>query len=193
MKKVIFLLLILPVMLTGQNYLFEITPTGGLFDVEVTNDPNEAYPRSKTDFGLLDTANFQLVAYQRIADAKSKEAQRMNEALKFYLSAEQTEAAFSAHVALDYDTYANSQWLATYDGAYLYTVRGTATNFNIVISQGELRRQSNNNPLASIQAQQSGWFTVTLLATSEKVDLYQFGNVWWGKNAAGKFVTLKKL
>ncbi len=32
-----------------------------------------------------------------------------------------------------------------------------------------------------------------MIAVGEVVNLYQFGNTWVGKNAAGQFVTLKKL
>lgn len=191
MKKAIFIFLFLPVMLTGQNYLFEITPTAGQFRVLITDDTKEAYPRDITDFGLLDTAGFQLFAYQRMEQAKSRQAQLMAQSFLAALNAEQTAAAVGTYVPVDYSIWA-AQYLSTYAGNYQYRVRGTATNFPVYITaEGELRRTSNNNLLATITPNTANWMTVT--AGQTIVQLYQMGNIWVGRNASNQIVTLKKL
>ena len=193
MKKAIFLLLFLPVMLTGQNYLFEITPTAGQFRVLITDDTREAYPRDITDFGLVDTAELQLLAYQRIENARNRQAQLAIGALIADLNAEQTAAAIGAYIPLNYSAWINGNLAGVYDGVYQYTVRGTAVNYPVVITGAQLRRQSNNNLLATLSARSNNWIQATVNGTNEVVNLYQFGNTWVGKNAAGQFVTLKKL
>ena len=192
MKKLIFLFLLLPCFVQAQNYLFEITPTNGEFRVLVTDDTKEAYPRDITDFGEVDTAALQLLAYQRIENARSRQASLMAQSFLAELNAEQTAAAIDAVVPLNYSAWINGNLAGVYDGVWQYTVRGTATNFNVVIDGAEMRRQSTNNLLATISARANNWIRATVQATSEVINLYQFGNVFVGKNAAGQIVTLKK-
>lgn len=193
MKKAIFLFLLLPLFATGQNYLFEITPINGEFRVLITDDTKEAYPRDITDFGLLDTANLQLLAYQRIENARNRQASLAIQALIADLNAAQTAAAIGAYIPLNYSAWINGNLAGVYDGVYQYTVRGTAVNYPVVITGAQLRRQSNNNLLATLSARSNNWIQATVNGTNEVVNLYQFGNTWVGKNAAGQFVTLKKL
>jgi hypothetical protein len=193
MKKLIFLFLLLPCFVQAQNYLFEITPTAGEFRVLVTDDTKEAYPRDITDFGEVDTAALQLLAYQRIENARSRQASLMAQSFLAELNAEQTAAAIGAVVPLNYSAWINSNLAGVYDGIYQYAVRGTAVNYPVVITGAELRRQSNNNLLATLSARSNNWLRATVNGTGEVVNLYQFGNAWVGKNAAGQVVTLKKL
>ncbi len=192
MKKTAFLFLFSTVAFfaPAQNYLFEITPTAGQFRLLVTDDSREAYPRDMTDFGLLDTAQLQLLAYQRIEQMKAREANLMAQSFLARLNAEQTAAAVDDFVSLDYPAFA-AQWLPTYDGNYQYQVRGTATNFAVFIANGELRRTSNNNLLATITPQAANWFVAT--NGGVPVQLYQSGNFWVGRNANNQIVTLKRL
>lgn len=192
MKKTTFLFLFLVCALfaQAQNYLFEITPTQGKFRLLVTDDSREAYPRDMTDFGLLDTAQLQLLAYQRIEQMKVREANLTAQTFMARLNAEQTAGAVDDFVSLDYPAYA-SQWLSSYAGNYQYQVRGTATNFAVVIANGELRRASNNNLLATITAQSANWFAAT--NGGVPVQLYQSGNFWVGRNSSNQIVTLKRL
>lgn len=97
------------------------------------------------------------------------------------------------NIPLDYQAWINGNLAGVYDGAYQYTVRGTAVNYPVVITGAKLRRQSNNNLLATLSARSNNWIRATVNGTNEVVNLYQFGNTWVGKNAAGQFVTLKKL
>lgn len=193
MKKAIFIFLFLPVMLTGQNYLFEITPTNGEFRVLITDDTREAYPRDITDFGTIDTANLQLLAYQRIEAARSRQASLAISALIADLNAEQTAAAIGAYIPLNYSAWINGNLAGVYNGAYQYTERNTATNLTVLIDGANLRRQSNNAVIATLSARSNNWIRATLTAGGEVVNLYQFGNTWVGKRANGNFVTLKKL
>lgn len=193
MKKAIFLFLFLPLFATGQNYLFEITPTNGEFRVLVTDDTKEAYPRDITDFGTLDTANLQLLAYQRIEAARSRQASLAISALIADLNAEQTAAAIGAFIPLNYAAWINGNLAGVYDGAYQYTERNTATNLTVLIDGAKLRRQSDNAVIATLSARSNNWIRATLTAGGEVVNLYQFGNTWVGKRANGNFVTLKKL
>lgn len=62
-----------------------------------------------------------------------------------------------------------------------------------LVTWAVLRRQSNNNLLATLSARSNNWLRATVNGTNEVVNLYQFGNTWVGRNAAGQFVTLKKL
>lgn len=192
MKKTAFLFLfsVCAFFAPAQNYLFEITPTAGQFRLLVTDDSREAYPRDMTDFGLLDTAQLQLLAYQRIEQMKAREASFMAQSFLARLNAEQTAGAVDDFVTLDYPTFA-AQWLTTYAGNYQYQVRGTATNFAVFIANGELRRTSNNNLLATITPQAANWFVAT--NGGVPVQLYQSGNFWVGRNASNQIVTLKRL
>lgn len=50
-----------------------------------------------------------------------------------------------------------------------------------------------NAEQTATSARSNNWIQATVSGTNEVVNLYQFGNTWVGKNAAGQFVTLKKL
>lgn len=50
-----------------------------------------------------------------------------------------------------------------------------------------------NAEQTATSARSNNWIQATVNGTNEVVNLYQFGNTWVGKNAAGQFVTLKKL
>jgi len=191
LKKIGFLFLILPAIVQGQNYLFEITPTAGEFRVLITDDTREAYPRDITDFGLVDTATLQLLAHQRIEQAKSRQSSLLAQSFLAALNAEQTASGVGAVVPIDYAAFAAAQWATAYDGNYQYQVRGTATNFGVYIDGAELRRTSNNNLLATITPQSANWFTAT--NGGVPVQLYQAGNIWVGRNANNQIVTLKRL
>lgn len=193
MKKLIFLFLLLPCFVQAQNYLFEITPQDGQFRVLVTDDTKEAYPRDITDFGTMDTAALQLLAYQRIEQARSRQAAIMAQSFVAELNAEQTAAAIGAVIPLNYSAWINGNLAGVYDGVWQYQVRGTAINYPVVITGAELRRQSNNNLLATLSARSNNWIQATVSATNEVVNLYQFGNVFVGKNAGGQVVTLKRI
>ena len=194
MKKLIFLFLLLPCFVQAQNYLFEIEYVGdGKHTLEWTDDPNESYPRKKTDFGPMDTAQLQLMVYQSLEQTLNKQASIMARSFEAQLKAEQSTASIGAVIPLNYQGWINSQLAGVYDGVWKYEVRGTATNLNIVITGAELRRQSNNALLAILSARANNWLRVTLQATSEVINLYQFGNAWVGYNAAGQIVTLKRL
>ena len=193
MKKLIFLFLFLPCIAGAQNYLFEIVPTAGQFRVLVTDDTREAYPRDVTDFGTIDTANLRLLAYQRIEQARNRQASLAISALIADLNAEQTKAAIEAVIALDYQGWINGNLAGVNDGAYQYTERGTATNLAVVIEGGNLKRQSDNVVLATLSARANNWIRATLTTGGEIVNLYQFGNTWVGKRSNGNFVTMKKL
>jgi hypothetical protein len=193
MKKLIFLFLLLPCIAGAQNYLFEITSINGEFRVLVTDDTREAYPRDITDFGTIDTANLQLLAYQRIEQARSRQASLSISALIADLNAEQTVAAIGAFIPLNYSAWINGNLAGVNDGAYQYTERNTATNLAVVIDGGNLKRQSDNVVLATLSARANNWIRATLTTGGEVVNLYQFGNTWVGKRANGNFVTLKKL
>jgi hypothetical protein len=192
MKKLIFLFLLLPCFVQAQNYLFEITPTNGEFRVLVTDDTREAYPRDITDFGTLDTATLTLLAYQRIEQARSRQASLAISALIADLNAEQTATAIGATVTLNYAAWINANLAGVYDGVYQYTERGTATNLAVVIDGANLRRQSDNVVIATLSARANNWIRATLTSGGEIVNLYQFGNTWVGKRANGNFVTMKK-
>jgi hypothetical protein len=193
MKKIIFISLLFPVLLSGQNYLFEITPVGANFRLQITEDTREAYPRDVTDFGTIDTATLQAVAYQRIEQAWSIQGQRMTEAFLAELNAEQTENAIGQVVPLDYEAYASARFANAFDGNYQYQVRGTAVNFLVFIDGYELRRTSNNNLLGNIQPLSSNSLAITTTgATPETVNVYQFGIFWVGRNAADEIVILKR-
>jgi len=193
MKKLTFLFLfsVGAFFAPAQNYLFEITPSAGQFRLLVTDDTREAYPRDITDFGLIDTAELQLLAYQRIENAKARQSSLLASSFLAELNAEQTGGAIDDYVTLNYSAWAASQWAAAYNGNYQYQVRGTATNFAVYISGAELRRTSNNNLLATITPQAANWFTAT--NGGVPVQLYQSGNFWVGRNASGQIVTLKRL
>jgi hypothetical protein len=192
MKNIILIFLLLPCFVQAQNYLFEITPTNGEFRVLVTDDTREAYPRDITDFGTLDTATLTLLAYQRIEQARSRQASLAISALIADLNAEQTATAIGATVTLDYQAWINGNLAGVYDGVYQYTERGTATNLAVVIDGANLRRQSDNVVIATLSARANNWIRATLTSGGEIVNLYQFGNAWVGKRANGNFVTMKK-
>jgi hypothetical protein len=99
----------------------------------------------------------------------------------------------AAVIPLNYQAWINGNLAGVYDGNWQYRVRGTAINIPVVISGAELRRQSDNMLLATLSARANNWIRATVSATSEVVDLYQFGTVFVGKNAAGQVVTLKRL
>lgn len=193
MKKLIFLFLALPIFAAGQNYLFEIVPTGAQFRVLVTDDTREAYPRDVTDFGLLDSATFQLLAYQRIEQARNRQATLAIQALIADLNAEQTATSIGAVIPLDYQAWINGNLAGVFDGAYQYVERGTATNLAVVIDGGNLKLQSNNAVVATLSARANNWIRATLTTGGEVVNLYQFGTTWVGKRLNGNFVTMKKL
>ena len=198
MKKLIFLFLFLPCIAGAQNYLFEIVPTEVTpsvwhFRVLVTDDTKESYPRDITDFGTIDTAELRLLAYQRIEQARSRQASLAISALIADLNAEQTATAIGAQITLDYQAWINGNLAGVNDGAYQYTERNTATNLAVVIDGGNLRRQSDNVVLATLSARANNWIRATLTTGGEIVNLYQFGNTWVGKRANGNFVTMKKL
>jgi len=196
MKRILFFLLSVVAFSAttqAQNYLFEITPANGEFRVLITDDTRESYPRDITDFGLVDTANLQLLAYQRIEQARSREASLRIQALIADLNAEQTATSVGGVVVLNYQAWINARLAGVYDGNYQYQVRGTATNLEVVISGGDLLRASDNVVLATLSGMSSNWIQVTVVGSGEVIDLYQFGNTWVGKNAAGQFVTLKRI
>lgn len=187
-QAIIFILLALPFFATGQNYLFEITPTNGQFRLLVTDDTREVYPRDNiVDFGLLDTATFVAVGINRIQDAKKTQANKMAQSFLSELSAQQTSEQMGAFVEINYDTWAAAQFANSYDGNYKYEVRGTGTNFNVYISGTQLRRTGNNNLLATITPHTTNWFTVA------GVEMYQLGGFFVGRNATNQIVTLKRL
>jgi hypothetical protein len=192
MKNIIFIFLLLPCFVQAQNYLFEITPTNGQFRVLVTDDTREAYPRDIRDFGTMDTATLTLLAYQRIEEARSRQAALLAQSFVAELNADQTATAIGAAIPLNYPAWINDRMAGTLDGVWQYQVRGTAVDFAVVIEGAELRRQSNNNLLATLSARANNWIRATSSATQEVVNLFQLGNAWVGRNAAGQIVTLKK-
>jgi hypothetical protein len=188
MKNLIFLSLLFPLCLTGQNFIFEIVPTAGQFRVLITDDSQEAYPRPVTDYGLLDSTAVQQLAYTIIEQANNRFASLQSQTFFSQLKADQAQAAFAARVPLNY-----AEWIASrvnYDGQYQYVVRGTATNFPVTITGTSLTRNSNGNQLATITPRSHNWMRLTSGQTV--VDLYQFGAVWVGRNN-GNIVTLRRL
>jgi len=190
MKRLIFLLLLLPLAATSQNYIYEITATGGRFRVLVTDNSREAYPRDIVDYGLLDTASLVLFAYQGIEEMKAREANLQAQIFLAQLRASQLTAAVSARTPLNYAAYAAQRWETAYDGNYLYEVRGVGQPMSVYIQGGQLRRTSNNNVLATVTPQAANWFTAT--NGGVPVQLYQYGNIWVGRNSNGQIVTLRR-
>ena len=190
MKRLIFFLLLLPVLATSQNYIYEITATGGQFRVLVTDNSRESYPRDVVDYGLLDTASLVLFAYQGIEEMKAREANLQAQIFLAQLRGAQLTTAVSARTPLNYADYAAQRWAEAYDGNYLYEVRGAGQPMSVYIQGGQLRRTSNNNVLATVTAQAANWFTAT--NGGVPVQLYQYGNIWVGRNANAQIVTLRR-
>jgi hypothetical protein len=192
MKKLIFLFLLLPCFVQAQNYTYEITPQqDGKFQIIQWDETNGTQGAPGTRW-LFDTSEFRLFTYQLIEHQRNAEASIQARAFLQDLKVMQTVEQVGQFIALDYAGWINGNLAGVYDGVWKYEVRGTATNFNVVISGVELRRQSNNNLLATLSARANNWLRVTLQATSEVINLYQFGNAWVGKRANGNFVTMKK-
>jgi hypothetical protein len=193
MKNIILIFLLLPCFVQAQNYLFEIEYVGnGNHTLEWTDDPNEAYPRKKTDFGPMDTAQLQLTVYQHLEGVLNRQAAIMARSFASQLNAEQTTEAVGAIIPLNYQAWINGNLAGVYDGVWTYRVRGTATNLPVVITGGDVRRQSDNVLIATLSARANNWLRVTVQGSGEIINLYQFGADWVGYNAAGQIVTLKK-
>jgi hypothetical protein len=191
MKRLIFFLFLLPLALTGQNYLYEITPINGTFRVLVTDDSRESFPRDILDYGNLDTAGLRLFAYNVIEEMRNREAAQQVQIFLAQLRRSTALNSIAARIPLDYAAHMAERYANAFDGQYQYQVRGTATNFPVYIAGTELRRQSNNNLLATLTPQAGNWIRLT--AGENVINLYQFGVTWVGTNAQGQIVTLRRL
>lgn len=190
MKRIIFFFLLLPLLATGQNYIYEITPVDNAFRVLVTDNSREAYPRDVVDYGLLDTASLRLFAYNAVEEMRSREATLQGQIFLARLRAQQASAAVSARIPLDYAGYAADRYATAYEGQYLYEVRGSVNPIAVYVTGLELRRTSNNNLLATLTPVSANWFSATSGANT--VQLYQQGAIWVGVNAQGQIVTLRR-
>ena len=191
MKKAIFIFLFLPVILTGQNYIITITPEGdGLFTVEMCDNSDESEPLECAKWTGKDTAWVQLWGLQRMEQAATRKNTLITQAFLADLNMKQTKNAIKAVVPFDYEAYAQTQYLSTYDGEYRFAVRG-GDSFRVIVSGGNVTRKNNGNPVATITAESPNGFYLVL--PDEEILLTQSGIRWQGNNLAGQIVTLKKL
>jgi hypothetical protein len=193
MKRILFILFLLPCIAGAQNYTYEITPIpDGNFQVIQWDETNgtQGAPGIKWVF---DTSELRLFTYQLIENQRSAEAAIQSSAFLKDLKVNNTVDYVGQFIPLDYQTWINSRLAGVYDGNWQYQVRGMATNVAIVIEGAELRLQSNNALIATLSARSNNWIRATVQASGEVIDLYQFGTAFVGKNAAGQVVTLKRL
>ena len=192
MKKQIFLFILsaMPLLGTSQNFIFDIkNRPNGKFAVQEIDDSRETFPRSEINHGVLDTASLQLLAYQRIEEARIKEANLGQQYFFAKLKADQTRDSVAAHIQLNYNAYATTRWAGTFDGNYVYFSRdGNA--INAYIFGYELRRVNNNNVLLTFVPQASNFLIATNGGAS--FNMYQSGNFWVGRKANGTVVTFKR-
>lgn len=192
MKRLLFLLMFLPCLAYGQNYLVEILPVDSLFSVRLIDDSKETFPRDEKNYGLMDSAQLQLFTYQLVEEQRNKEAKVGADLFLAKLKADQFLAVASGIVPLDYDTYASERWAGTFDGQYIYQSRdGNA--INAVIVGYEVRRANNNNLLLTFEPVSSGFIKATTNAANPVTfNMYRLNGFFVGTKPNGVVVTLKK-
>lgn len=189
----IFMLLLLPGWVLGQNYIPEITPRGNQFRLLLVEEGQETFPRNTVDYGLVNSETLQALAYRQIAQKKRIIASLAAQSFIQELNQDANIDSVENYVSLDYASYAVQQWQNAFNGTYEYEVIGASVDLQVTIQGSELRNAANNNLLATVTPNAINWMTVTVQGTGENIQLYDVGGYFAGRNAANQVVTLTPL
>ena len=146
MKNILFLFLFLPLLLTGQEYDYEITPVDDLFTLDVITEINLTRSSVQRTKGL-DTVGLQNTQYTRINalyEQQARDERKIDNAKRAITNLKNSLDI----VGEDYNNWQIERLDSTFTGSWLYRdENGTQTPCYVDIRTGQapfFRRTSDN-------------------------------------------------